>query len=100
LASPIALENINCPCSIEKYFSSAGMFTQPARIMANREKRGARLVAWVPHTLREQYELFVAERGNVISMSDYLLGVLEEHAINREAMKIVKQKIGRRIGNQ
>lgn len=68
--------------------------------MANSEKRGARLVAHVPRSLREQYELFVAERGNVISMSDYLLSVLEEHAINREAMKIVKQKIGRRVGNQ
>lgn len=61
-----------------------------------REKRGKRLVAWVPNTLREQYELFVAERGNVISMSDYLFEVLEEHA----AMKIVKQKIGRRVGQQ
>lgn len=62
----------------------------------NREKRIARLVAWVPPTLREQYELFVAQQGNVISLSDYLFGVLEEHA----TMKIVKQKIGRRVGNQ
>jgi hypothetical protein len=68
--------------------------------MPNREKRGARLVAWVPHTLKEQYELFVAERGNVISMSDYLLGVLEEHAEKRQSMQVFKQKIGRRVGNQ
>lgn len=65
-----------------------------------REKRATRLVAHVPHSLREQYELFVREEGNVLSMSDYLLGVLEEHAAEREAMKIVKQKIGRRVGQQ
>jgi hypothetical protein len=60
-----------------------------------REKRSARLVAHVPHSLREQYEMFVAE-GKVISMSDYLFGVLEEHA----AVRVVKQKIGRRAGQQ
>lgn len=60
-----------------------------------REKRTARLVAHVPASLREQYELFVSE-SNVISLSDYLFGVLDEHA----TMKIVKQKIGRRVGNQ
>jgi len=61
-----------------------------------REKRAARLVAHVPVSLREQYELFVSEQGNVISLSDYLFGVLEEHA----TMRIVKQKIGRRVGQQ
>lgn len=65
-----------------------------------REKRAVRLVAWVPESLRQQYELFVEEEGNVISMSDYLFGVLDEHAAKREAMKIVKQRIGRRVGNQ
>jgi hypothetical protein len=68
--------------------------------MVNRPKRRARLVAWVPESLREQYELFVAEQGAVVSMSDYLFEVLEEHAERREAMKIVKQKIGRRVGQQ
>lgn len=62
----------------------------------NREKRTTRLVAHVPPSLREQYELFVREQGNVISLSDYLFGVLEEHA----TMRVVKQKIGRRVGNQ
>jgi len=65
-----------------------------------REKRTARLVAHVTGSLREQYELFVAEEGNVVSMSDYLFGVLEEHAERREAMRVVKQKIGRRVGHQ
>lgn len=62
----------------------------------SREKRTKRLVAHVPPSLHEQYELFVREGGNVISLSDYLFGVLEEHA----AVKIVKQKIGRRVGQQ
>lgn len=66
----------------------------------NREKRIARLVAWVPPALREQYELFVAEQGKVISMSDYLFEVLEEHAEKRQSMRIFKQRIGRRVGNQ
>lgn len=68
--------------------------------MPSREKRIARLVAWVPTTLREQYELFVAEQGKVISMSDYLFEVLEEHAEKRRDMRIFKQRIGRRVGNQ
>lgn len=61
-----------------------------------REKRSAQVKAHIPPSLREQLELFVAERGNVISMSDYLHEVIEEHV----AMRIAKQKIGRRVGNQ
>jgi hypothetical protein len=61
-----------------------------------REKRNAQLKAHVPQSLREQYELFVREQGNVISLSDYLFGVLEEHA----AMRLAKQKFGRRVANQ
>lgn len=64
--------------------------------MTRREKRKAQVRAWIPPSFREQLELFVAERGNVISMSDYLHEVIEEHI----AMRIAKQKIGRRVGNQ
>lgn len=60
-----------------------------------REKRTAQVKAHIPHSLREQLELFVAE-SNVISMSDYLHEVLAEHV----AVRIAKQKIGRRVGNQ
>lgn len=60
-----------------------------------REKRDAQLKAHVPQSLREQYELFVAQQGNVISLSDYLFGVLEEHAAMRQA----KQRMGRRVVN-
>lgn len=62
----------------------------------SREKRTAQLKSNVPPSLRQQYELFLAEQGNVISLSDYLYGVLEEHA----AIRIAKQKLGRRAGNQ
>jgi len=50
--------------------------------------------------MREQLELFVQEEGNVISMSDYLFGVIEEHMRLREVMRISKPKIARRVGNQ
>lgn len=61
-----------------------------------RQKRTAQVKAHIPPDLRQQLELFVAEAGNVVSMSDYLHQVIEEHV----AMRIVKQKIGHRIGNQ
>ena len=60
-----------------------------------REKRTAPVRAWILPSLKEQLELFVAE-SNVVSMSDYLHEVIEEHI----AMRIAKQKIGRRIGQQ
>lgn len=65
-----------------------------------REKRTAQVRANIPPTLKEQLELFVAEEGNVISMSDYLFEVLEQHVAIRSAMRISKQRITRRVGNQ
>lgn len=64
-----------------------------------REKRSAQVRAWVTPALREQLELFVAEQGNVVSMSDYLFEVIEEHVALR-SIRVSKQKFGRRIGNQ
>lgn len=54
-----------------------------------REKRTAQVKAHIPQSLREQLELFVQE-SRVISMSDYLHEVIEEHV----AMRIAKQTIG------
>lgn len=65
-----------------------------------REKRTAQVKSHITPSLREQLELFVAEQGNVVSMSDYLFEVIEEHIAIRSAMRISKQKIGRRVGNQ
>lgn len=43
--------------------------------------------------------MFVQE-SNVLSISDYLFEVVEEHIAMKSAMRISKQKISRRIGNQ
>lgn len=48
--------------------------------------------------MREQLELFVAQEGNVVSISDYLFGVLEEH-IEIRSIRINKKILSRRIGN-
>lgn len=64
-----------------------------------REKRSVPVKAHITPSLMEQLELFRAEEGSVISMSDYLFGVFEEHVALR-SIRISKQKIGRRIGNQ
>lgn len=64
-----------------------------------REKRTAQVKAHITPAMREQLELFVAQEGNVVSISDYLFGVLEEH-IEIRSIRINKQKISRRIGNQ
>jgi len=61
-----------------------------------REKRTKQVSVWVRPDLYEQLDLFRADKSNVISMSAYLAEVLEEHA----AVRIVKQKISRRVGNQ
>lgn len=66
---------------------------------AMREKRTAQVRANIPPTLKEQLELFVAQQGNVISMSDYLYEVLEEHVAVKSIL-VSKQRIGRRVGNQ
>ena len=63
-----------------------------------REKRSERLQAHVTPSLREQLELFVADRGNVVSMSDYLFEVIEEH-VAMQSIRISKQKLTRRAGN-
>ena len=64
-----------------------------------RQKRTAQVKAHITPDLREQLELFVAEQGNVVSMSDYLFEVIEEH-VALKSIRISKQKLGRRFGNQ
>lgn len=64
----------------------------------SREKRTKGVRAWLTPTLHEQLELFVKQEGNVISMSDYLFEVIEEH-VAFKSIRISKQKIGRRVGN-
>lgn len=59
-----------------------------------REKRLRRVVAYIPDSLFTQLELFKGEESNVLSMSDYLHDVIEQH-INR-SMRVSKQIIKRR----
>lgn len=63
-----------------------------------RQKRTAQVKAHITPELREQLELFVAQEGNVVSMSDYLFGVIEEHV----ALRAIRRKtpMSRRIGNE
>lgn len=61
----------------------------------HREKRSRALRVRTFPSLAEQLELFRAQKGTVVSMSDYLHEVIEEHV----AMRIVKQQIGRRVSN-
>lgn len=59
-----------------------------------REKRLRRVVAYIPDSLFEQLELFKGEESNVLSMSDYLHDVIEQHI--ERSMRISKQTIRRR----
>lgn len=66
-----------------------------------RQKRTAQVKAHITPELREQLELFVQQESNVLSMSDYLFGVIEEHvAMKAVRVSISKQKVGRRVGEQ
>lgn len=58
-----------------------------------REKRLRRVVSYIPHAMFAQLEMFVEQESNVISMSDYLHDVIEQHL---QLVRISKQKIGRR----
>lgn len=63
-----------------------------------REKRTKKLQTHVPESTRQQLELFVKE-SNVLSMSDYLFEIVEEHIAMRTARRASKQRIGRLVGN-
>lgn len=63
--------------------------------------------SYIHEWMHEQLELFRAEEsnGNVLSMSDYLFGVIEEHiayktARRRDPIRISHQTIARRVGEQ
>jgi len=60
-----------------------------------KEKRSAKVQGYIPPSLYQQLEMF-AEQDSVISMSDFLHRALDEYA----TLRIARQKIGRRIGNQ
>lgn len=62
-----------------------------------REKRSARMKVSTFPSIRQQLELFRAEEGSIVSMSDYLHQIIEEHI----DFKLRTRKPAlRRIGNQ
>lgn len=61
----------------------------------NREKRTAQLKINVPPSLREEVKQLVEENG-VISMSDYLFGIVEDHV--DQTLRIKRRTIMRRTG--
>lgn len=67
--------------------------------MNRREKRSAQVKAHITPSLREQLELFVAESSKVVSMSDYLFEVIEEH-VALKAVRMSRSKVSRRIAGE
>lgn len=62
-----------------------------------REKRTARVVAYIHPSKAERLQEFAYE-NNVTSVSDYLFGLIEEHIEKQEYIRVSKQKIGARGG--
>ena len=67
--------------------------------MIMREKRTAQVRANIPESLHDDFKELVAEESNVISVSDYLFSMIEER-VHLRAIRISKQKLGKRIGQQ
>ena len=66
--------------------------------MPSREKRSEIVRARITPSMREQLELDLRERSNVLSISDYLFELVEDRLT---AIRIHRQKIGaRRVGDQ
>jgi hypothetical protein len=65
-----------------------------------REKRTAQIRANIFPSTKAELEQVLAEEGKVISLSDWLFETVEEKLAMRRAIRISKQRIGRRIGQQ
>jgi hypothetical protein len=73
---------------------SAGVF-----LFMSREKRTEIVRSRITPSMREQLELDLRERSNVLSISDYLFELVEERIAQR-SIRVARQQIGKRIGNQ
>jgi hypothetical protein len=62
-----------------------------------REKRSEIVRSRITPSMREQLELDLREKSNVLSISDYLFELVEHRL---ESIRIEKQKLSRRMGNQ
>lgn len=63
----------------------------------SREKRSEIVRARITPSMREQLELDLRERSNVLSISDYLFEMLEDRLLERD-VRINKVQIHKRIG--
>lgn len=64
-----------------------------------RERRSEIVRSRITPTMREQLELDLRERSNVLSVSDYLFEMLEERLLKRELeMKRTAGGLTKRIG--
>lgn len=64
-----------------------------------REKRSEIIRSRITPTMREQLELDLRERSNVLSISDYLFELVEEK-LGARAVRVARQQVGKRIGTQ
>ncbi len=62
-----------------------------------KEKRSEIVRSRITPSMREQLELDLRQRSNVLSMSDYLFELFEDRLTT---IRIQQQKLGRRIGQQ
>lgn len=65
----------------------------------NREKRSEIIRSRVTPSMLEQINLDLQETSNVLSLSDWLFEAAEERLAKR-AVRVARQGIGRRMGNQ
>lgn len=73
----------------------------PRVISMSREKRSEIVRSRITPSMREQLELDLRERSNVLSISDYLFELVEERLARRaDAMRVSRVEIRKRIGNQ
>lgn len=63
----------------------------------SRERRSEIVRARITPSMRQQLELDLRQRSNVLSISDYLFELVEDRLT---AIKIEQQKLGRRMGQQ
>jgi len=64
-----------------------------------REKRSELIRSRITPSMREQLELDLRERSNVLSISDWLFEAVEERLAQR-AIRVARVQVGRRIGTQ
>lgn len=62
-----------------------------------REKRSEIVRSRITPSMRQQLELDLRERSNVLSISDYLFELVEHRL---DAIRLEREKIGRRMGTK